>query len=385
MLPGGIYVHIPFCVRKCHYCDFYSTTELALIDDFIIALEREIQMTAPADLEFDSLYFGGGTPSVLTPAQIGHVTRAIFRNFTFLPDAEVNLEVNPGSVDRDKLVAYRGEGINRLTIGAQSFNERHLRFLRRIHSTVEARQTIEWALAAGFEHVGLDLIYGLPDQTREDWIEDLRTAVSFQPEHLSCYSLTVEPGTPLHTDVRCGRVEPCDEKRGAELFRATVEFLAACGYDQYEVSNFASSDPAGGSTNRSRHNRKYWTFAPYLGFGPGAHSYLEPQRYWNHRNLQIYLTDIRSGNRPTAGSETLTRPQMMMEAILLGLRQSDGIDLAAFKKKFGLDFKQHFAGQIQELLEEGKARVAEGRLALTSEGMLLLDSICTRFVDELED
>jgi oxygen-independent coproporphyrinogen-3 oxidase len=180
-------------------------------------------------------------------------------------------------------------------------------------------------------------------------------------------------------------VEPCDEKRGAELFRATVEFLAACGYDQYEVSNFAFSDPAGGITNRSRHNRKYWTFAPYLGFGPGAHSYLEPQRYWNHRNLQIYLTDIRSGNRPTAGSETLTRPQMMMEAILLGLRQSDGIELAAFKKKFGLDFKQHFAGQIQELLEEGKARVGEGRLALTCEGMLLLDSICAQFVEALED
>jgi oxygen-independent coproporphyrinogen-3 oxidase len=383
--PGGIYVHIPFCVRKCHYCDFYSTTELALIDDFIIALEREIQMAAPVDLEFDSLYFGGGTPSVLMPAQIRHVMRAIFRNFTFLPDPEVNLEVNPGSVDRSKLVAYRAEGINRLTIGAQSFNERQLRFLRRIHSATEARQTIEWAGAAGFEHLGLDLIYGLPGQTRDDWIEDLRTAVSFQPEHLSCYLLTIEPGTPLHTDVRCGRVKPVDEKRGAELFRATVEFLAGCGYHQYEVSNFAYSDPAGVSINRSRHNQKYWTFAPYIGFGPGAHSYLKPKRFWNHRNLQTYLTDIRFGNRPMAGSEALTRSQMIMEAILLGLRQSDGIDLAAFKNQFGLDFEQDFPGLIKELLTEGKARVGENRLSLTLEGMLLLDSICERFVEGLEE
>jgi oxygen-independent coproporphyrinogen-3 oxidase len=383
-LPGGIYVHIPFCVRKCHYCDFYSTTDLSLIEDFVIALEREIQMVAPVDLEFDSLYFGGGTPSVLTPGQVRRVAGAVSRNFTFLPDIEVSLEVNPGSVDRHKLAAYRGEGINRLNIGAQSFNERHLRFLRRIHSTAEARQTIEWARAAGFEHLGLDLIYGLPGQTRDDWIEDLRTAVSFQPEHLSCYLLAVEPGTPLHTDVRCGRVEPVGEEIGAGLFRATVEFLAGCGYLQYEVSNFACSDRGAGTDHRSRHNRKYWTFAPYLGFGPGAHSYLEPRRCWNHRNLQTYLADIRSGTRPTADSEALTGSQMMMEAILLGLRQSDGIDLFAFKNKFGLDFEQYFAGQIKELLKEGKARVGEHRLALTCEGMLLLDSICRRFVEALE-
>ena len=178
---------------------------------------------------------------------------------------------------------------------------------------------------------------------------------------------------------------PADEKRSAELFKATVEFLTGCGYRQYEVSNFSLSDRAGDTSNRSRHNQKYWTFAPYIGFGPGAHSYLEPRRYWNHRNLQTYLTDIRAGRRPTAQSEVLTQPQMMMEAILLGLRQTDGIDLIAFKDKFGFDFEQHYAVQIEEFLIEGKAEFKDHHLALTTEGMLLLDSICARFVEALEE
>lgn len=384
-LPGGIYVHIPFCVRKCHYCDFYSTTNLALADDFTLALEREIQMVAPTDLEFDSLYFGGGTPSVLTPKQIERIMRAVFRNFSFLPDIEINLEVNPGSVDREKLISYRRAGINRITIGAQSFSEHNLGFLRRIHSSAEARRTIEWAREAGFDHLGLDLIYGLPEQSREDWIEDMRTAVSFHPEHLSCYMLTVEPGTPLHTDVRCGLVTPANEKTSAELFKTTVDFLAGHGYCQYEVSNFACSDRTNDTSNRSRHNQKYWTFAPYIGFGPGAHSFLEPRRYWNHRNLQTYLTDIRAGDLPIAGSEELSEPQIVMEAILLGLRQTDGIDLMAFKDKFGIDFERHFSVQIEELLTEKRAELKGSHLALTCDGLLLLDSICARLAQELDE
>ena len=383
--PGGIYIHIPFCARKCHYCDFYSTTNLALIEDFIIALEREIQMVAPSDLKFDSLYLGGGTPSVLMPNQIEYIMSAIFRNFSFLPDIEINVEVNPGSTDREKLISYRHAGINRITVGAQSFNDHHLGFLRRIHSSAEARQTIEWVREADFEHLGLDLIYGLPDQSRDDWIGDMRTAVSYDPEHLSCYMLTVEPGTPLHTDVRCGRIKPADEKSVAGLFKTTVEFLHSCGYHQYEVSNFALSGQAADAANRSRHNQKYWTFAPYIGFGPGAHSYLEPQRYWNHRNLQTYLTEIRAGRLPIAESEELSESQMMMEAILLGLRRSEGIDLIAFNNKFGFDFEQYFAGQLDELVMEGKANLTDNRFALTTEGLLLLDSICASLVQAIED
>ena len=384
-LPGGIYVHIPFCIRKCHYCDFYSTTNLGLIEDFTIALEREIQMVAPVDLQFDSLYFGGGTPSVLKPVQIERIMRAILDNFSFLPDVEINLEVNPGSVDRNKLVSYRSAGINRITIGAQSFNDNNLGFLRRIHSTSEARQTIDWVRDAQFDHLGLDLIYGLPGQSGNDWIEDMRSAVSFYPEHLSCYLLTVEPDTPLHTDVRCGRVAPADEKTCAELFKTTIDYLTGCGYSHYEVSNFALAKHAGDTTNRSRHNQKYWTFAPYIGFGPGAHSYLEPRRYWNHRNLQTYLTDVRADSLPIAASEELSTQQMMMEAILLGLRQTDGLDLIHFKDEFGIDFQQYFSNQIDELLDQEKAGFKEGRLALTTEGLLLLDSICARFVQALED
>ena len=384
-LPGGIYVHIPFCIRKCHYCDFYSTTNLGLIDDFTIALEREIQMVAPIDLQFDSLYFGGGTPSVLTPVQIERIMNAILNNFSFLPDIEINLEINPGSVDRNKLVSYRNTGINRITIGAQSFNDKNLGFLRRIHSTIESQQTINWVREVQFDHLGLDLIYGLPGQSNNDWIEDMRSAVSFQPEHLSCYLLTVEPGTPLHTDVRCGRVELADEHTGAELFRTTIDYLTGQGYGQYEVSNFALLNHATDTFNRSRHNQKYWTFAPYIGFGPGAHSYLEPRRYWNHRNLQTYLTDVRADIKPVSESEELSRQQMMMEAILLGLRQTDGIDLISFKDKFAFDFQKYFSSQIDVLLNEGKAELKERHLALTTEGLLILDSICAQFVEGLED
>ena len=384
-LPGGIYVHIPFCIRKCHYCDFYSTTNLGLIDDFTLALEREIQMVAPIDLQFDSLYFGGGTPSILTPVQIERIIQTLFDNFSFRPDIEINLEVNPGSVDRNKLVSFRSAGINRITVGAQSFNEKNLGFLRRVHSTDEARKTIDWVREAQFDHLGLDLIYGLPGQSNDDWIEDMRAAVDLHPEHLSCYLLTVEPDTPLHTDVRCGKIAPAEEKACAELFKTTVEYLSGNGYHQYEVSNFALSNHVTDIANRSRHNQKYWTFAPYIGFGPGAHSYLAARRYWNHRNLQTYLTDVRADSLPVAASEELSRQQMMMEAILLGLRQTDGIDLISFKEKFEIDFQRHFANQMDTLLAEKKAELKGGRLALTTEGLLLLDSICAQFVAALED
>lgn len=383
--PGGVYVHIPFCIRKCPYCDFYSTTDLSLVPAFLDALEREIRTAAVADLEFDSLYLGGGTPSVLTPGQVRRILAGLFGVFAFGTDVEANVEVNPGTVDLDKLAAYRAAGLNRVTVGVQSFSDRNLGFLGRIHSAAEAGHAVRWARAAGFDHIGLDLIYGLPGQTREDWIEDMRAAVGLQPEHLSCYLLTVEPSTPLHREVLCGRVAPVGDQTAAALFETTVEFLAERGYRQYEVSNFARAAGDGDTANRSRHNRKYWNFSPYLGFGPGAHSFVEPRRFWNHRSLGRYLEDVAAGRLPTADAEDLSRGQMMMEAVFLGLRQNDGIDLAAFRCKFGIDLVERCAEQLKELTGAGRAQLGADRLSLTSAGMLVLDSICGELIQALDN
>ena len=382
-LPGGIYVHIPFCVCKCRYCDFYSTTELDLIPRFLAALDREIQMVPCDGLVFDSIYLGGGTPSVLSPDQAQRVLERLFERFSLLPDVEVNFELNPGTSGRDKLAAYRAAGLNRMTIGVQSFSDPNLQFLGRVHSAEEARRAVEASRAAGFGHLGLDLIYGLPGQSVRQWRADMQAAISFNPEHLSCYMLTVESGTPLHADVCRGRVSLAGEAAAAALYRETVRFLGRCGYGQYEVSNFALST-GGGHANRSRHNQKYWNFAPYIGLGPGAHTFIEPQRRWNRRNVHRYCEDIERGKLPAAGSESLSREQLIIEAIYLGLRQTDGIELAAFQRKFGMDFENCFAKQMEELTTAGFARLRGGRLKLTTEGMLLLDSVCAALVGAME-
>ena len=383
--PGGIYVHIPFCVRKCPYCDFYSITDLDFIPRFLDALEREIRMVAPVDLKFDSLYLGGGTPSVLTPGQIKRILDLLSGHFTFLSDLEANIEVNPGTVDQAKLTEYRAIGLNRVTVGVQSFNDRNLGFLGRIHSSEQAAQTIEWARAAGFEHMGLDLIYGLPGQTAEDWFADMGRAVSLRPEHLSCYLLTVEKGTPLEKDVVCGRVPPMEDKLAAGLFRTTIEFLADSDYRQYEVSNFALDAGDGGIGNRSRHNQKYWTYAPYIGLGPGAHSFIEPERRWNFRNVDQYCKAASAGGSPVAGQESLSREQMMIESIYLGLRQADGIHLFSFQEKFGINLRDHLGGQLDDLLDEKLAFLQGDCIKLTTSGLLLLDSICAGLVQAVDD
>jgi oxygen-independent coproporphyrinogen-3 oxidase len=377
--PAGLYIHIPFCIRKCSYCDFYSVADQSLKNAFIEALAQEMQFYAEPAVSVDTLYIGGGTPSVLNHGEIESILTQARRCFNVLPDVELTLEVNPGTVSARRLSGYRRCGVNRINIGVQSFQNRVLGFLERIHSAEDAANSIRWARRAGFSNIGLDLIYGVSGQTEASWLADLEAAVSFGPEHLSCYMLSYEKGTPLEQRLRQGRFKPLPEERVAGLYLKTTEWLAQNGYIQYEVSNFARSGQ-GGTGYRSRHNQKYWSFAPYLGLGPSAHSYLEPVRFWNPRSVQGYIGRLSAGNPAIADKETLTIEQQMMETVFLGLRTAAGIRMDRFHEKFKLDFPDVFGAVLPDLVEAGLLKVEKNRCFLTRRGMLLLDGIADRMI-----
>ena len=382
--PAGLYIHIPFCVKKCPYCDFYSITDGSLHPAFMDALVSEMRMTRAPNLTFDTLYMGGGTPSVLDAKTIGNIIETAHQSYEILPHTEITLEVNPGTVSLKQFEEYRCSGINRINIGVQSFDPVNLQFLGRIHSGDDARAAVTWAQQAGFENLGLDLIYGIPNQTKKSWLRDLKLVIESEPRHLSCYILSFEPGTPLYRDRQEGRLKPLAEPQVCELFETTLEFLSDHGYVQYEISNFArksinSPSLKSAEFNRSRHNIKYWNFSPYIGLGPSAHSFLEPRRYWNCADVEKYIQDLDAGRLPRAGEERLGMEQLMIEAIYLGLRQTTGILIDVFEKKFGVTFIAEFEEIIANLEARCLIELSQNRCALTSKGMLYLDSIAAMF------
>ena len=348
----------------------------------------EMNLQSGFALTFDSLYIGGGTPSVFGAETIGRIIEAAHRSFNILKDAEITLEINPDTITPQTLKGFRRAGVNRLNIGVQSFNPENLNFLGRLHSKSDADLAGQWAREAGFENIGLDLIYGIPGQTKKAWVADLEQALRFEPEHLSCYMLTCEPGTPLDASRRKGRFRLLNDDKISALFTSTIEFLAARGYAQYEVSNFArtdsdSTEKPGFEQNRSRHNRKYWLFVPYLGLGPSAHSFKEPERSWNQPDVRDYINKLAAGRLPPSGREMLSRSQLMMEAIYLGLRQTEGINIDAFEEKFGVNFQQQFSDTLEGLEERGLIGIAQNRCALTRKGMLFLDSVTSMLANQV--
>ena len=376
---GGIYVHVPFCLSKCSYCDFYSIADLSLKPAYLEALSSEIAAAEPGPRAFDTIYIGGGTPSLLAPAEVEAIVEGLFSKFRFERPVEVTLEANPGTVGLEELLGFRSAGVNRLNLGVQSFQEKNLEALGRMHSAGQAQAALAGARRAGFETVGLDLIYGLPGQTRRGWTADLESALAHAPDHVACYMLTVEPGTPLAEEQRRGRFQPVPEGAAADLFLMTSEFLAARGFRHYEVSNFARRGADGGA-RISRHNCKYWTHAAYLGFGPAAHSFLPPKRFWNRRDVKGYVEALQMGGRPVAGEETLTAGQEAMEAVMLGLRTAAGVDLADFRSRFGVDFLQVHGVAATELASQGLLRLEAGRCAPTLRGMLYINTVTAALV-----
>jgi len=401
----GLYIHIPFCLSKCLYCDFYSLTSIFAVPDFLDALFKEMEMYRnrfnPFDpsampsptlqsrekgaLRFnpeqipafrsgsrrvDTVYIGGGTPSLLSPEQLESILISVRENFNLISDPEITIETNPADLNRPFLASMRENGINRINIGVQSFDKKVLGFLGRRHSVKQAISAIEVSRKAGFNNIGLDLIYGVPAQDIESWLNTLKQAVVFSPEHISCYQLTLEAKTPLGIKWQAGEFPIPGEELQYEFFMKTSEFLEDAGYIHYEVSNFARR-----KEYTSRHNQKYWDHSPFLGLGPSAHSFQYNQRWWNHHSLDQYLAAINAGNLPVEETETLTMEQLRLEALYFGLRTKKGISLQDFKNQYHYDLLTEKKKILAKLEEEGLISIEDGYLYPTQTGLAVADSL----------
>ena len=391
----GIYVHIPFCERKCIYCDFYSvefpaeesgtpsqrhanaaTTRRHDVQNvFVHSCVEEIRLRGAAlrtdEVTFDSIFFGGGTPSLLTPLQLESIIGALHSQYAFTADVEFTMECNPGTVDSEKLRGYRSLGVNRLSFGVQSFHHDDLQFLSRIHTAEQAVASIKAAHSAGFENVNLDLMFSLPHQTPARWLYNLDRAFELHTTHISCYSLTVEKGTPLFSMVQRGDVVTAAEDSDAALFDLTMATLEEHGFRQYEVSNYALPG------YECRHNLIYWRHDDYLGFGPSAHSTWRRKRWWNSSNVTTYQRALAEEQLPEQGSEELNRGTLRNEYIYLRLR-SEGIDLSDFHARFGADFYRDNLRLIDDCLSHGLLHRENDVLRLTKKGFLVCDELCAK-------
>jgi oxygen-independent coproporphyrinogen-3 oxidase len=376
---ASLYVHIPFCERKCIYCDFYSIESTALIGRFQSALLREIDLQAGCGggTVFDTVFFGGGTPSLLSPAQLGEILGTLRSVFAIDDDAEITVETNPGTVSPVKLTGYRELGVNRLSIGIQSFEADELQFLGRIHDARQAEECVRMTRRAGFGNVSVDLIYSLPGQSAAKWLRTLNRALALEPDHISAYSLIVEDNTPLARHVAAGHVSPNPVEQEAELYELTMRTLEAAGFEQYEVSNYARNG------YRSRHNYNYWRHGNYLGFGPSAHSFWRAgsvaRRWWNIANLSHYVTRLEEGHHPLMKEEILSDKELLTEKVLLGLR-SDGLQLDELRSGSGAEVMTARRSTIDQLVREQLATLEHERLRLTPRGYLLCDEISRRLM-----
>lgn len=366
----GLYIHIPFCKQKCVYCDFYSLAGSEVrMDAYTDALRTHLKAAAPsaAGYSVDTVYFGGGTPSYLGPERLTAILDTVLKHYAVASGAEITLEANPDSAgDPAALRQLRSAGFNRISLGMQSADAAELAAIGRVHTPEQVRQAVEAARTAGFENLSLDLIYGLPGQTLERWAANLAAAAALSPEHLSCYGLKVEEGTPLFTR-REEFVFPDDEAQ-AELYLYTVDTLSQAGYRQYEISNFARPG------RESRHNLKYWTLGEYLGFGPGAHSDFRGRRFALDRSLDRYLTGSGDPASLFSEDEAPTPAERAGEWLMLGLRTAAGLDPAEFEGRFHRRF-DGFLPFLRRCRQAGYAACEEGRWRLTPQGFLLSNQI----------
>jgi putative oxygen-independent coproporphyrinogen III oxidase len=386
----GLYLHIPFCSAICPYCDF-SVMHAASPSRqrFTSRLVAEVSLAAAAWRDprpFDTVYFGGGTPSQLAPEELARVLGACRTHLAFsTPAPWVFLEANPEDVTPAACAAWRALGVRTLSLGVQSFSDEALRFLGRRHGGQEARAAVGTALAAGFDTVSIDLIFGLRGQTAEDWRRELATAVSLEPQHLSCYQLTIHPGTRFGVQAKHGQLSELPEDDQATLFELTHRFLANAGWPAYEVSNFAR-----GPAHQSRHNRKYWDHTPYLGLGPSAHSLAAAdasspaRRWWNERSTPRWEKRLAAGERPVEAQELLGPKDLAEEALLLGLRTTDGVDLDGMRARYGVDLLAGNEALVARLVDEGRILVRADPelgqwLVPTLSGLAVADGLAAAF------
>lgn len=387
MATHGLYLHIPFCARRCTYCDFNTYTSIGdLQPAYAQALAQEVaqvgSLAGAEPVAVHSIFFGGGTPSLMTVNELSSILDAARRSFVILPKAEVTLEANPESVSEPYLAALRGLGINRLSYGVQSAQSAELQLLGREHDFATAVAALDMARAAGFDNVNLDLIYGLPGQSLASWEATLQAVLALRPEHLSLYCLTIEPGTPLQSDLRTGRIQPPDPDLAADQYQLAGERMAAAGYTHYEISNWSFGD------RPSRHNLTYWRNEPYLGLGAGAHGSAGGYRYQLVRQPRAYirrLADALPGPFPLSAAVAASHPvdtaEAMSDVMITQLRLlQEGLDLAAFEAQFGQSVDGAYGDTVPQLESWGLLRRDNGRLLLTEQGRFLSNQVFYRFV-----
>ncbi|MCR9244438.1 MAG: radical SAM family heme chaperone HemW [bacterium] len=368
---ASLYVHVPFCVVKCGYCDFnsYVVDDEGVHDRFLRAIERELAVSWPRGVRPVSVFFGGGTPSLLSPERFAQLLGIVDARVGLGDCPEVTFEANPESLTREKAEIARDHGVRRASIGVQSFHARHLEFLDRAHDAAGAEAAFAALRAAGFDNLSLDLMFGVPGETLVEWQQDLDRALQLGPDHLSCYNLTFEPGTKLTHAMQRGEVEPNDEEVDRAMFLHTRERLQAAGFEAYEVSNFAG---AGGTC---RHNDHYWLQGDYVGVGPGAASHMAGVRWTNLKPVDAWADAVLAG-LPAAGSaETLRPRQRVAEALWLGVRRAAGVDLAALEARLELPVREWFAPVIAPQVEQGLAEYDGVTLRLSAAGLLLADYV----------
>lgn len=367
---AGVYIHIPFCTKACHYCDFHFSTNLELKSELVSCLKREIELQQSflGDEIVRTIYLGGGTPSLLQASEVAGLVDTIRRTFNVAVDAEITLEANPDDLSVEKTNAFYEAGINRLSIGIQSFFEPVLAGLNRSHNARQAFDAVRIARDGGISNISIDLIYAIPGQTMEMWKENIEIVLSLKPPHISAYALTIEEKTAFGSWTRKGLFSPVDDDDAAEQMEYLVMTLTTAGYDHYEISNFAMPG------YYSRHNSHYWQGISYLGIGPSAHSFKGNSRQHNVANNHAYIKSITEGRVPLIVEE-LGRHERVNDYVLTGLRTKWGIDLNYLDRAFGYDMLAQHASYLNSLVHSGLASLEGENLRLTEKGMFLADKI----------
>ena len=368
---AGLYIHVPFCNSVCPYCDFAvliaGDERRARWADSVV---REAGMYARYGLVFDTVYLGGGTPSSVAPGRLGELLDGVRGHLGIVAGAQVFLEVNPEDVSHAAVEAWKSLGVHTVSLGVQSFDDETLSYLGRRHTANDARAAVDTLLAAGFHTVSLDLIYSFDGQSPSSWRSEIEEAAAIGVQHLSCYQLTVHQGTVFGRRFERGLVRELSTEAQAELFFLTHEVLMDAGFEGYEASSFAAAPEY-----RSFHNRKYWNHTPYLGLGPSAHSFTGGRRWWNRRKLRLWQSALDAGRPPVEGEERPTEKQFLLEAVMLGMRTTDGLDLSAFQQRFGFDLVRANAGLIERLCVSGHLEVGGGFLRPTLTGIAVADAL----------
>jgi oxygen-independent coproporphyrinogen-3 oxidase len=369
---AGIYIHVPFCKQACHYCNFHFSTNLALQNDFTAALLKEIELRLSylQGEMVETIYFGGGTPSLLPASGIDKILKSVVSHFKISGDPEITLECNPDDMLPDRLSDWKKSGINRLSIGIQSFFTEDLVWMNRAHNADQAIKAVEQAKIAGFENFSLDLIYGTPLLTDEKWGQNLHNAISLDPAHLSCYALTVEPKTALHKMIHLKKTPDVQPDIQANQFLMGILAMESAGYEHYEISSFAKPG------KRSRHNSSYWQSKKYLGLGPAAHSFDGSSRQWNLANNALYIKSIREGILPFE-RENLQPLEILNEYIMTSLRTMEGLDLIYVSTQFGAGRGSLLEKNAAEYIRTGQMIRSDEKLVLTKRGKLFADGIAS--------